>query len=267
MKLKIKQIRNSTLKITYAGKTFLIDPWLIGKGKFGSFAEVPGFPFHVPDPVKEQIPMPIFDLPEPVEKILAGVDCYVITHIHPDHIDLNFADGTVGAPLNKNVTTFAQDETDAAILKKSGFVDVKILSENSLTIDGITITKTPARHGIIKPMCNACGVIFQAENEKTLYIVGDTVWFEGVEKTLKKFNPDVVVMNCCAAELVDNGRLIMNDEDVEIVSKTVPAAKLVITHMDNVSHASITRHTMRGLLAKRGVEKYFMPNDGEVIKF
>ena len=265
--MQIKQIRNATLKVTYAGKTFLIDPWLIGKDKFGSFADVPGFPFHTPDPVKEQIAMPIFDLPEPVEKILDGVDYYLVTHIHPDHIDLDFTSGKVGFPLDKNVTTFAQDETDAAAMKNSGFVDVKILSENSLTVDGITLTKTPARHGIIKPMCDACGVIFQAENEKTLYIVGDTVWFEGVEKTLKKFNPDVVVMNCCAAELVDNGRLIMNDEDIETVSKTVPTAKLVITHMDNVSHASITRHSMCGLLAKRGVKNYFMPEDGEVLKF
>ena len=83
----------------------------------------------------------------------------------------------------------------------------------------------------------------------------------------QKFNPYVVVMNCCAAELVDYGRLIMNDEDVDIVAKTLPTAKLVITHMDNVAHASITRHTMRGLLARRGVEKYFMPNDGDVIEF
>ena len=263
--MKIKQIRNATLKIEYAGKTFLIDPWLTGKGEFGSFAEVPGFPFKVPDPVKNQIPMPINDLPESVEKILEGVDYYLVTHIHPDHIDCNMIDGTVGAPLNKDVTVLSQDINDAAIIKKSGFKDVQIIGKTK--INNITLTKTPTIHGKIKPMCDACGVIFQAESEKTLYLAGDTIWFEGVKKTLKIFNPDVVIMNTCAAELIGYGRLIMNDEDVDCVAQTVPNAKLILSHMDNVPHASITRQSMRGLMAKRGITDYFMPADGDTLKF
>ena len=263
--MKIKQIRNATLKIDYAGKTFLIDPWLIGKGKFGSFAEVPGFPFKVPDPLKNQIPMPMNELPESVDKILDGVDYYLVTHIHPDHIDINMVEGTVGAPLNKEVTILSQDENDAAIIKKSGFKDVQIIGENS--IGNIKLTKTPTIHGKIQPMCDACGVIFQAADEKTLYLVGDTIWFEGVKQTLKSFNPDVVIMNACAAEFIGYGRLIMNDEDVDCVAQTVPNAKLIISHMDNVPHASITRQSMRGLMAKRGINDYFMPEDGEILEF
>ena len=265
--MKIKQIRNATLKINYSGKTFLIDPWLIAKGQFGSFADIPGMPFHVPDPVKEQISMPIYDLPEPVDKVLEGVDYYLITHIHPDHIDINMKDGTVGAPLDKNVTILSQDENDAAIIKKSGFKDVKILNENSIQLGNVKLTKTPALHGKVKPMCEACGVIFQADNEKTLYLAGDTIYFDGVKKTLQKFNPDIVIMNTCAAEFVDNGRLIMNDEDVECVAKIVPNAKIILSHMDNVPHMSITRHLMRGLMAKRGINDYFMPDDGETLEF
>ena len=263
--MKIKQIRNATLKIDYAGKTFLIDPWLIGKGKFGSFADVPGFPFKVSDSVKNQIPMPINELPEPVDKILEGVDYYLVTHIHPDHIDCNMVEGTVGAPLNKDVTVLTQDDNDSAIFKKSGFKDVQLIDK--IHIDGITITKTPTIHGKINPMCDACGVIFQAAGEETLYIAGDTIWFEGVKQTLKTFNPDVVIMNACAAEFIGYGRLIMNDEDVDCVAQTVPNAKLIISHMDNVPHASITRQSMRGLMAKRGINDYFMPADGEILTF
>ena len=54
--MQIKQIRNATLKINYAGKTFLIDPWLVEKNKFGSFEDVPRFPFQTRDKVKNKIP-------------------------------------------------------------------------------------------------------------------------------------------------------------------------------------------------------------------
>ena len=51
------------------------------------------------------------------------------------------------------------------------------------------------------------------------------------------------------------------------VSLAAPDARLYITHMDNVAHASITRHAMRGRLASRGVVNYDMPADGESIVY
>lgn len=50
--MKLTQIRNATNKLSYNGITFLIDPWLMPKHQF-SFVDIPGRPFHVPDPVKE----------------------------------------------------------------------------------------------------------------------------------------------------------------------------------------------------------------------
>ena len=266
--MKVQQIRNATLKINYAGKIFLVDPWLIGGQKFGRFVDIPGKPFNTPDPVREQIPMPIYNLPIPVEEILRGVDYYILTHIHPDHIDMA-PDGSLGAPLDKKIPIFAQNEDDAAALTKSGFQSVKVLHETKGDnfLGAISLTKTPARHGIVAPLGEACGLIFSAPNEKTLYIVGDSVWFGGVQSSLIKFRPDVVIVNACAAELVGNGRLIMNDEDISCIAQTLPTAKIIVSHMDNVAHATITRHEMRGLLARRGVENYFMPANGETLEF
>ena len=96
--MKITQIRNATNRLVYAGKTFLIDPWLSPSHMF-TFADVPGHPLHIPDQVKEHLPMPFYDLPMSTEEILKDVDCVIVTHLHPDHIDISFADGTVGAPL------------------------------------------------------------------------------------------------------------------------------------------------------------------------
>ena len=264
--MKIKQIRNATLRIEYNGKTFLIDPWLAPKHSLGCFDRIPNNIHRAPDPVKNQILMPIFDLPEKTENILHNVDCYIITHIHPDHIDIE-KDGTVGRFLNKETLIIAQDEKDADILKKSGFKNISIMKETPLSFGGISIYKTPAKHGVILPCGNASGIIFKSENEKILYIVGDSVWFEGVKNTLDLYKPEVIALNACAAELTGFGRLIMNDEDVEAVAKYSPNSKIIITHMDNVAHASITRFTMQSLLKKRDVKEYYMPGDGEILFF
>lgn len=264
--MKIKQIRNATLRLEYAGKNFLVDPWLVGSEARFRFVDIPGMPFHTPDPVKERIPMPIFDLPEPVEQVLAGVDCCIVTHIHPDHIDMG-PDGSLGAPLDKNVPVLAQNAADEAALRQAGFQKAKALPEKELALDGLTINKVPALHGTVTPCGEACGLVFRAKGEPTLYLAGDTIWFDGVHQTLDTFHPDVVILNACAAETVENGRLIMNDEDVAWVAKAAPQAKLVISHMDNVAHACITRHTMPGLLAGRGIQNYFMPKDGETLTF
>ncbi len=264
--VKIKQIRNATLKIEYAGKTFLVDPWLTPKHGLGCFDDIPGNIHRAPDPVKNKIPMPIYDLPEKTEEILKDVDCYIITHIHPDHIDIG-PDKTVGRFLNKETLILAQNENDAEVLKRSGFKNVSVMKETALNVGSVSIYKTPGKHGVITPCGEASGIIFKATDEKTLYIAGDTVWFEGVKNTLDKYKPDIIALNACAAELIGFGRLIMNDEDVETVSKISPDSKIIITHMDNVSHASITRFTMRSLLRKRDIKEYFMPEDGETLVF
>lgn len=231
----------------------------------GCFLDIPGNPFHVPDAAKEGIPMPMCALPEPAGEILKGVDYYVVTHIHPDHVDMA-PDGTVGRMLDKTVPVLVQNEIDGKVFRESGFEQVLVLGETAYACGDVSITRTPALHGVIEPCGEACGVIFQAKQEKTLYVAGDTVWTTEIKKTLRTFTPDVVVLNACAAELVGFGRLIMNDEDVEAVARTAPDAQIVISHMDTVAHASITRYTMRGLLAKRGVD-YLMPEDGETLIF
>ena len=177
-------------------------------------------------------------------------------------IDLG-GDGTAGAPLQKGTPIFSQNDSDAAVLRQSGFHSIHVLQESGEEYRNIRITKTPALHGTLVPCGEACGVIFEAKGEKTLYVAGDTIWYDGVKNTLNRLHPDVIVLNACAAELVEHGRLIMNDADVECVFKAVPQAQI---NMDIVAHASITRYSMRGLLARRGVTGYLMPEDGEIME-
>lgn len=264
--MKITQIRSATNRLVYAGKTFLIDPWLALRHAF-SFVDIPGRPYHIPDPMKEHLPMPFYDLPISAEEVLQDVDYIIVTHLHPDHIDMSVTDGTVGAPLDKRVPIFCQNEEDAAVLKRSGFQDITILPKEGIQIGDATIRQVPALHGTYIPCGNAMGVLFEAKEEKTFYLAGDTIWYEEVAATIKKYQPEVIALNACSAETLENGRLIMNDEDVWNVSLAAPHARLYITHMDNVAHAALTRYTMRGRLASRGIVNYDMPADGESVVY
>jgi L-ascorbate metabolism protein UlaG (beta-lactamase superfamily) len=264
--MKLTQIRNATNRVEYGGMTFLIDPWLEAQGSVSFVKDFSALGLHIPDPVKEQILMPIYGLPMEKEEILEGVDCYIITHLHPDHIDWA-ADGTVGGMLKKDIPTFCQNEEDAKVLRDSGFRNVTLLTAKGITVGKVILFKTPCRHGVIEPCGDAMGVIFSAPGEKTLYLAGDTILYEGVRTVLQTYHPEVIMLNSCAAETIENGRLIMNDEDIAAVSALEPGATLYLTHLDNVSHASLTRYTLRARLAKRNVTHFVMPLDGESMTF
>lgn len=83
--MEFTQIRNATVKISYAGKKILIDPWLAEKGA------VPGFG----GTINEHIRNPTAELPIPVKQIV-DVDAVILTHDHPDHWD-----DTAGTPSPK----------------------------------------------------------------------------------------------------------------------------------------------------------------------
>ena len=111
-------------------------------------------------------------------------------------------------------------------------------------------------------------MVFRHPGEKTLYVAGDTIWYEDVAESLRRFRPDVVVVNACAAELLDEGRLIMDDADVAALHAACPEARIIVSHMATVAHASLTRQSMDQALRRRGIrEAILMPDDGQSYSF
>ena len=253
----IHQIRNATLIITYKDKKFLIDPWLMPKDY------MPGFEMAVNANVRQ----PRVELPLSVEKIV-DVDAVILTHFHPDHWD-EFATKAI----DKKIPFFVQNEVDQKQIQSLGFSDVRVVSVSGTEFDGITLYKTFGQHGkreIIKPLCeqvnmayDAMGVIFKAKNEKTLYVAGDTIWCEEVVEAIDKFAPDVIVVNACGATLLNGERIIMNDEDVKTLTEYAPRAVIIASHMDTVSHLTVTRNDIR----KMKLNNVLVPEDNEIMEF
>ena len=125
-----------------------------------------------------------------------------------------------------------------------GFENVSAFESDSLTFGDVMIHKTKAIHGdseeVVKKMGEVCGYVFEAAGEKRLYLAADTIYCTEVELTIRKYQPEVIILNCCEAT-TPIGRLIMNLSDVEKVCQEAPQAVVIASHLDSVNHALLTR--------------------------
>lgn len=250
--MKITQIRNATTIIDYAGKRILVDPMLSPKGT------LPPFPNSLSG---DNRPNPLHELPLPIDGIVKGIDAVFLSHLHIDHWD-NTAKGI----LPKDVKIFVQDEVDKKEIESADFTNVEVLTENT-QLGGITLSRTKAQHGrgeILKLAGLVCGVVLRHPSEKTLYIVADSVWFEGVEEALEKYNPDIITINGGDNQFVGSGQLIMGKYDVKKMYDTAPNARLFITHMEGVNHNTLSRAELKAFLRENNMtDRVAVPSDGE----
>lgn len=250
--MKITQVRNATVIIEYGGKRFLVDPMLGDKGSFGPFPMTGN---------KER--NPLYDLPMSIDEILKDIDAVIITHTHKDHIDQKAIE-----VLDKRMKIYVQDEKDKKFFSDRGFTNVEILTADTRLGD-VEMTKTPSKHGAF-PMImfagHTCGVIFHSKDEKSLYLIGDSIWYDGVEKTLRKYKPEVILINCGGNKFNGFRPVIMHEPDVLKVYQEMPNSQLVATHLEGVNHNTVTRKSLRAFSEEHGFsEKILIPEDGESV--
>lgn len=247
--MRIQQIRNATLKIEYADHTILLDPWLQDKGT--------GFSAATVKPEMAGIKNPMNDLPMSPQEVLNGVDFCLVTHIHPDHFTEDY--------LPKDTHIVVQNDEDEREARQMGFRNVTAFRGDAIAFGILTIIRVPAIHGdnpvIAERMGKVSGYILTGE-DKTLYIAGDTVYYDGVSETIDKHHPDVIALNCCEATFAA-GRLIMNFADVESVCNKSPDSIVIATHLDSVNHALLTSDDIRALARKKGLKQIKVLTNGE----
>ena len=254
----IKQIRNATLRLNFGGIRFLIDPYLAEKDAYSGLTGT----------LNSDIRNPRLELKTPMDEILS-VDAVIVTHTHPDHWD----DAAVRL-VPKHLPLFTQHEKDAELIRSQGFTDVRVLTENT-NFNGVSLIKTPGRHGAKLAVVVAhailgdvCGVVFRHSDEKTLYVAGDTVWYEDVEANLVTYSPEVIVLNAGDARAPVLGSIIMGTEDVKKVHEAAPNAILIASHMEVVNHCVLTRNEMRAFAqASDMAECLLVPDDNQSYNF
>ena len=249
--MHLRLIRNATLRLEVDGRQLLVDPMLDPAG-----ARPP-----VPDTENDRR-NPLVDLPEPPEVVVEGLDAVLVTHMHQDHFD-----PTAAELLPRDLPLLCQPE-DVERLRGHGFTDLRPV-QNSLQLDGITVTRTPARHGTgptADAMAPASGFVIRNAAGRALYVAGDTVLYEGVERVLEEQRPDVVVVNASGARFVGGDPIVMDSEDVVAVARRAPDARIVAVHLDAINHCIQTRADLHQCLHDEGLsERVTVPEDGAAV--
>ncbi len=247
--MKLRLLRNATLKQDLLGRTVLIDPFFAPKHSRPSYTG--------------RSPNPLVELPVGTNEILDGVELVIVSHLHTDHFD-----PTAQSLVPKHLPVVCQPGDDAKI-RSAGFEDVTPLLD-ALDWRGLRLSRREGSHGlgpVIEKMGSVMGFSIEAKSEPTIYWVGDTVLYPAVEEAIRSADPDIIVIHPCGARW--EGELItMDAEQAVAVCKASPRSMVVATHMEALDHATVSRDALRRLSLSQGVapEQLRIPRDGEVLE-
>src|SRR5574341_395563 len=247
--MNLQLIRNATMRLTYAGRLIVTDPYLGPKHAYRTLGG------------REE--NPTVELPCTPEEAVAGADIALISHLHNDHFD------PVGQQaLAKDIPLFCQPEDEARIVEM-GFGRVMPVADESVW-EGLTICRTTGTHGTgewgdrLNPVS---GFVLKADGEPTVYWCGDTIWYEVVRDVLAAHRPAIIITHSGGAELQDSGLIIMDPAQTIAVCRHAPDARIVAIHLEALDHCKTTRADLRSSADRYGIERQqlLIPHDGETL--
>ncbi|OQY55379.1 MAG: MBL fold metallo-hydrolase [Desulfobacteraceae bacterium 4572_88] len=261
--MKIHHLRNATFVIESGANHILIDPMLSEKGALPPFAHFR----HKPER------NPTVSLPDNASQILDKVTHCLITHsqklgiellTHTDHLD-----SPGKSFLRKNRIPVACRQQDAAYMKKNGIsVEAKLNYWQAEQLLGGQITAVPALHGHSWTHCfmaNGAGFYLELPDEPSIYISGDTVYTDDVDRALNEFRPDIAVVAAGCASLDVGGHILMPSEEIMTFIRKAPN-KVVANHLESLNHCPATRSQLKQELERRDLlSKTLIPHDGETV--
>lgn len=246
--MEIQLLRHATLLVSINGKKLLVDPML---GQAGVMPPITNSPNSQRNPLVE-LGMEL-DFQQDIHGVL-------LTHTHRDHFD-----DAAAEQLPRNIEILCQPE-DEEKLKSLGFVRIYPIMDEFFW-EGITIHRTIGQHGtgeIAKQMAPVSGYVLEVAGEPSLYIGGDTIYFQEITNIIAKYQPAIIVVNAGGARFNVGDPITMTAEDVAAVCQNAPKSTIIAVHMEAINHCLVSRNDLRNHLELEGLMgQVLIPMDGE----
>ncbi|MBS0534137.1 MAG: MBL fold metallo-hydrolase [Proteobacteria bacterium] len=213
-------IGGPTVLIDYAGLRFITDPTFDAPGDY----ELPQVTLH-------KTHGPALDIAK-----VGEVDAVLLSHDqHSDNLD------TSGRAFLGKAQRVLTTEIGAQRLggNAQGLAPWTSSELNSPHGGRVRVTATPARHGPagIEPFAgDVVGFVLEAHGAPTVYITGDTVWYDGVADVARRFKAGIVVLFAGSAQTRGPFNLTMNVNDAIETAHAFPQAAIVPVHCDSWAH-------------------------------
>ncbi len=184
---------------------------------------------------------------------LGRIDAVLLSHDqHADNLDLS---GRALLPQAGAVFT------TRAGAERLGGATRGLAEWETTTLEGaggarLFVTATPARHGPIgiEPLSgDVVGFAIGVEQPgDSLYVTGDTVWFDGVAETARRFSPRLVLLFAGAARVRGAMHLTMDSNDAIEAAHAFAGARIVPIHTDGWTHFSENGDALAAAFATLG---------------
>ena len=242
--VNIRYIGGPTAWIEFCGLRFLTDPTFDAQGTE-----------YTTGPVTLR---KLVDPPVAPEE-LGAIDFVLLSHDqHSDNLDHA---GRQMLPKARTVLT-TKDGAERIGNNAVGLVPWQTIRVRSPAGEALLVTATPARHGPTGCEDRSGPVIGFAVRkaggveEETLYVSGDTVWYEGVGEVARWFRVRTAVVNMGAARVEAAGPapLTMTAQDGVMVARAMPDAAIVPLHFEGWAHFSESRHLIERVFHDAGLQ-------------
>ena len=249
--MKIRQIRNATTLIMLGDHCLLVDPMLSDKGSF------PGFKFFGGGRRNN----PLVELPSDAMATMQQATGVLITHEHPDHLDVP----GIQWSKSRGLPVWA-GELDVPNLRTKG-LDARVIRDGDMQLS-VEVIPAQHGHGLLGWMMGPVSGFYLAHPaEPSVYITGDTILTAQVRDAIERLKPELVIAPAGAANIGLGRDLLFSVNELVELAKLAPG-NVIFNHLEALDHCPTIRQALRERMDSEGVgDRTFIPADGDWLEF